>query len=54
MESWDPGWSAYIDSSEVEIYIVNDVFMGIQIPPGTYSIRFIYENISFRRLLNIG
>ena len=53
-ESWDPGWAAYIDNVDVEIYIVNDVFMGIKIPPGAYTIKFIYENISFKRLLNIG
>ncbi len=38
-----PGWKALIDDSEVPIYSVNTVFMGIFVPAGTHEVEFVYN-----------
>ncbi|MCQ2497643.1 MAG: YfhO family protein [Lachnospiraceae bacterium] len=36
------GWTAYVDNVETKIYQANDMFMGINIPPGSHSIKMKY------------
>ncbi len=38
-----PGWHAYLDAQEVPIQRANILFMGISVPEGSHTIRFIYN-----------
>jgi hypothetical protein len=42
-----PGWKAYIDGDETEIYRTNHNFRGIVIPDGKHKVEFIYLPESF-------
>lgn len=42
-ECYYPGWTAYVDNVETEIYKVNGVIMGMEVPKGTHTIQFSYE-----------
>lgn len=42
-----PGWHAYIDGKETQIYPANYLFNAILLPPGTHIITFIFRPISF-------
>lgn len=37
-----PGWKAYVDGEETELYTVNGLIMGMEVPAGTHTIRFAY------------
>lgn len=41
-----PGWNAYVDGEETELYLVNGVIMGMEIPAGAHEIAFIYQPVS--------
>lgn len=36
------GWKAFVDESEVPLYQINSLFMGIEIPTGTHTVHFSY------------
>lgn len=38
-----PGWRAYVDSEQVPVYLANDAFKAIVVPPGTHRIRFAFS-----------
>ena len=40
-----PGWKAYINGEEVQLYKVNESIMGIELPKGKYNIQFKYTPI---------
>lgn len=42
-----PGWKAYIDGLQTEIYKANFAFRAISIPEGTHTLRMIYQPESF-------
>ncbi len=44
---YPPGWKAYIDGMETQIYKANHGFRGIIVPEGKHKIDFIYEPASF-------
>ena len=47
-ESFYPGWKAYIDGVETDIYKTNGIFRGVYIPnPGEHLIEFRYVPKSF-------
>lgn len=41
-----PGWKAYVDGEETELYLVNGVIMGMEVPAGTHQLTFSYKPIS--------
>lgn len=41
-----PGWKAYVDGEETELYLVNGVIMGMEVPSGTHHLVFSYEPTS--------
>jgi len=41
--SYSKGWKAYVDGKEVEVFKVNDAFIGINIDAGEHNIKFKYE-----------
>lgn len=38
-----PGWTAYVDGERTQVYEVNGLIMGMEVPAGTHHIQFIYE-----------
>jgi len=42
-EPYYPGWHAYINDREVQMYHVNYLFQGIKLPPGNYTAEIIYK-----------
>ena len=40
-----PGWKAYVDGVETELYEVNGLIMGMKVPAGNHEIRFAYEPV---------
>jgi len=47
MDSWYPGWHAWVDGSEVPIFKANDAFKAIIVPAGTHTIAFTFRPMSF-------
>lgn len=41
-QNYFPGWRAYIDGKETNIYEVNGLIQGIEVPQGEHVIEFIY------------
>ncbi len=41
-EPYYPGWHAFIDGKEAELYHVNYLFQGIKLPMGSYTVKVIY------------
>lgn len=46
-ESYNPGWKAYIDGKKTDIYKVNGLIQGIDVPKGEHIIEFIYRPNEF-------
>jgi hypothetical protein len=42
-----PGWRAYVDGSEVEIWRANAAFRGVVVPAGAHSVRFVYGSAAY-------
>lgn len=42
-ENYLPGWRAFINGQEIEIYYANSVYMGIFVPAGEHEILFRYS-----------
>ena len=49
-----PGWTAALDGRPVEMHVVDGVFRGIEVPPGTHRVEIRYEIGTFLALLWIG
>jgi len=43
MDAAYPGWRAYVDSDPVPIYLANEAFKAIVVPPGTHHVRFAFS-----------
>ena len=39
---WHPWWRASIDGNETEIFRANAIFRAVQVPPGTFAVRFTF------------
>ncbi|HEY9745925.1 MAG TPA: YfhO family protein [Oculatellaceae cyanobacterium] len=46
-ESMFPGWRAFVDGQEVPVYLANQRFMAISIPPGRHHVVFRYQSTRF-------
>lgn len=46
-DTWYPGWKAYVDKEEKEIYRANLTFRAIKLPKGNHEIIFKYKPMSF-------
>lgn len=44
---WFPGWGAYLDGVEVEIYRANYLLRALAVPPGSHTVEFKYRPLSF-------
>ncbi len=47
-DSYYPGWKAYVDDWETEIYQANYAFRAVYLTPGQHTVQFIYEPKPFR------
>jgi hypothetical protein len=47
-ELFYPGWTAYVDGEETEIYRTNYVFRGVFLSAGHHEVKFTYRPSSFR------
>jgi len=47
-EIYYPGWKAYVDGKESKIYQANYVFRAVYLTPGSHTIVFKYEPVSFK------
>lgn len=46
LDSWYPGWRAWVDGEEVEILKANDAFKAVVVPAGTHQVFFRYQSNS--------
>jgi uncharacterized membrane protein YfhO len=49
-EPFYPGWHAYIDNRQVPLDHVNELFQGISLPVGSYTVTVVYAP----RLFSVG
>lgn len=47
MDTYSPGWNAYVNNNKVDIYRTNHAFRGIFVPEGENIVEFKYEPKSF-------
>ncbi len=47
-DSYYPGWRAYVDDEEVEIYRADYAFRAVSVTAGRHSVDFVYAPVSFR------
>ncbi|MDQ3702355.1 MAG: YfhO family protein, partial [Chloroflexota bacterium] len=43
-----PGWKAYLDGQETQIYRANFLFRAVYVPAGPHTVEFVYRPRSFR------
>jgi hypothetical protein len=43
MDAMYPGWKATVDGKETPIYLANEAFKAIAVPPGTHEVVFSYH-----------
>jgi len=42
LESYDPGWRAWVDGRAVPVYPANGLFQAIAVPAGVHQVRWVY------------
>jgi hypothetical protein len=42
-DPWFPGWHVWVDGKEHPLYLVNAIFRGVFVQPGSQHIRFVYQ-----------
>ncbi len=42
-DTYYPGWKAYVDGQETEIYRANYLFRAVYLPPGDHTVEFVYR-----------
>lgn len=47
-EIWYPGWRAYVDGKETEIYKANYILRSIYLKDGKHKVLFVYDPISYK------
>lgn len=54
-QNYYPGWKAYVDGKETELYMVNGLIQGIKVPGGKHTVtfRFIPMSIIFGATISI-
>jgi len=46
-DQYYPGWRALVDGAPTRIYRADYLFRGVQLPPGTHRVEFVYRPASF-------
>ncbi len=47
-DAYYPGWRAYVDGAEREIYQANYAFRAVYLPAGEHAVEFVYQPESFK------
>ncbi|HAV43307.1 TPA: hypothetical protein DCX15_04755 [bacterium] len=47
-DTYYPGWKAYVDGVETEVYRANYTFRAIELPAGEHLVEFVYRPTSFK------
>ena len=47
-DTFYPGWRAWVDSEEVEIYRTDGIIKGIVVPEGEHKVRFLFDPWSYK------
>ena len=47
-EVYYPGWNAFVDGRETDVFRADDLFRGILVSPGVHQVRFLYDPMSFK------
>jgi len=47
-ETYDSGWSAYVDGEQVELYQANGVIRAIPVPAGQHTVKLVFEPASLQ------
>ena len=53
LEAWYPGWKAEVDGESTEVFPAHYAFRGVALKPGTHTVEFRYDPLSFRIGLTI-
>jgi hypothetical protein len=48
LDTYYPGWKAYVDNKETKIYRCNFLFRAVRVPEGGHTIKFVYFPGSFK------
>ncbi len=43
LDSWYPGWEAYVDGEESQVALVNGLFKGVELKKGEHTVEFRYH-----------
>ncbi|KKS78323.1 MAG: hypothetical protein UV74_C0013G0381 [Candidatus Woesebacteria bacterium GW2011_GWB1_43_14] len=46
-DAYFPGWKAYLDNKEVDVYRADFAFRAVRVPSGNHFVRFVYRPNSF-------
>lgn len=47
-DNWHANWTVYVNGVETSIIRVNGTFRGVQVPPGLYEVRMVYQPRSLK------
>ncbi len=47
-DTYYPGWKAYVDGKELEIYLADYAFRAVVVPQGNHTVTFTYDPLSFK------
>jgi hypothetical protein len=47
LDSWYPGWNAYLDGRKVEVLRANYAFRAVAVTPGTHQVEFVFRPTLF-------
>lgn len=48
-DAWHPFWKAIVDDKEVPVIKTNEIFKGVSVPKGTYTIKLFFDTTPFHR-----
>jgi len=48
MDSYYPGWRAWLNGIETRIYLSNQAFQAVDVPAGDHLVRLRYEPVDFK------
>ena len=47
LDSWYPGWKAYLDGQRVDVLRANYAFRAVAVNPGAHHVEFVFKPVSF-------
>jgi hypothetical protein len=47
-DAWYPGWKAYVNGEETQIWIANHMLRAVPVPAGEVTVEFVYDPWSFK------